>query len=153
MSIQELGFAEPFFGVKYLQNEAVYAIGKKSIVFNLSAQPVHVKYQLLGFFKSAVFTNMSILDAARCLVIDDFERYTDHEVPFEAIRKKWTLVYDATGVERHQGVHLWRSPKEKIGNTEVNMCFAASIPLNVGLHRTHWGDRPLIRSSGIFNPG
>ncbi len=142
MSVDSLNFVEPFFSVKYVRSEKECAIGKRSIVFNLSRKPIRVNHQLLEFYSSAVFTNITISDVDRCLVIEDFERNRDHEALFEAIKKKWTLVYEATKVERHRGVELWRSEKVKLDDTEVNMCYAASIPLNVGLHRTHWGDRP-----------
>ncbi len=142
MSLRALDFAEPFFPVKYILNESTFDITKKSIVFNLAQKPLTIRHQALGFFKSTVVTNLAIEDIERCLVIEDFERNNDHEVLFALIKKTWTLVYEATKVERHRGVMLWRSPKQKIGNTEVNMCFAEGIPLNVGLHKTHWGDKP-----------
>lgn len=142
MSVDKLGYAEPFFPVAYVQNEREYQIGDKSIVFNLSQGPLYVRGQALGFFRSTVCVRTSIDDVKRCLVISDFDREGELDSLFEEIKIKWTLVYDATGVERHKGVQLWRSDKEKIGDVEVNMCYAASVPLNVGLHRTHWGDRP-----------
>lgn len=142
MSVRSLDFAEPFFPVKYLLDEAEYPVGAKSIVFNLSRKEIRVRHQGLGFFRSTVLTNIAIADVARCLVIEDFERHADHEALFAEIKKKWTLVYEATKLERHKGVLLYRSPKIRLGDTEVNMCFAEGIPLNVGLHRTHWGDKP-----------
>jgi hypothetical protein len=142
MSIRRLEFAEPFFPVTYVQNEGAYPIGDKSIVFNLSLDPILVRTQPLGYFRSTVCHRMSIGEISRCLIIENFDRMEDLESLYEAIKQNWILVYEATGLERHKGVQLWRSPKEKIGDTEVNMCYAASIPLNVGLHKTHWGDRP-----------
>jgi hypothetical protein len=142
MSVRALDCVEPFFTVKYILGEKGYAVGKKSIVFNLAQTGIGIRHQSLGFFKSTVVTNMTIQDIERCLVIEDFERNADHDALFAAIKEKWTLVYEATKVERHKGVQLWRSPKTRLGNVEVNMCFAEGIPLNVGLHKTHWGDKP-----------
>ena len=142
MSVRALDFAEPFFPVKYLQDEREYAVGGKSIVLNLSPEGIAVRHQVLGFLRSAVFTNVTLAGVARCLVIEDFERGVDLEALFSAMRRTWILVYEATKVERHRGVQLYRSPKIRLGNAEVNMCFADGIPLNVGLHRTHWGDKP-----------
>jgi hypothetical protein len=142
MSVRNLDFAEPFFSAKYILNENSFAIAEKSIVFNLAQRPILIRQQGLGFFRSTVVTNLAIEEIERCLVIDDFERNKDNDALFEQIKKKWTLVYEATKVERHRGVQLYRSPKIKLGNLEVNMCFAEGIPLNVGLHRTHWGDKP-----------
>lgn len=142
MSVRALDFVEPFFSVNYLLNVKEYAVGKKSIVFNLSQKDIWIKCQPLCYFKSTVVTNVTITDIDRCVIIEDYERNTDHQMLFEEIKKKWTLVYDATKLDRHKGVRLWRSPKIRLGNIEVNMCYADSIPLNVGLHQTHWGGPP-----------
>lgn len=142
MSIRALQYAEPFFSVKYILNEKEYKIGKKSIVFNLAQRDIKINNRNLGYYKSTTATNIKITDIERCLVIEDYDRHVYHEALFEEIKKTWTLVYNATGLERHRGVQLYRSPKEKIGNVEVNMCYADTIPLNVGLHQTHWGGPP-----------
>jgi hypothetical protein len=142
MSTRKLEYAEPFFSVTYVLDEAEYPVGPKSIVLNLSKQDLLIKHEALGCFQSTVLSDVSIRDARRCLVIEDYERNADHQELFARIKKKWTLVYEATKLDRHKGVQLWRSPKERLGNTEVNMCYAEGHPLNVGLHRTHWGDRP-----------
>ena len=142
MSVRALDFVEPFFSVNYLLNEKEYKVGKKSIVFDLSQKDIWIKCQPLSYFRSTILTNVTITDIDRCLIIEDYERNTDHQALFEEIKKKWTLVYDATKLDRHKGVRLWRSPKIRLGNTEVNMCYADSIPLNVGLHQTHWGGAP-----------
>jgi hypothetical protein len=59
------------------------------------------------------------------------------------MKDTWVLAYDVTHEERHKGVALWRSPKIKLGHIAVNMCLAGSVPLNVGLHREHWGGPPI----------
>ena len=143
MSIQALDFLEPFFSMKYALNEAEYAVGKKSIVFNLSSKDILINNRPLGYFASTVVTNVAIVNLDRCLIIEDYERNADHEALFEEIKKKWTLAYDATKEERHKGVQLWRSPKIRLGNVRVNMCYAGSVPLKVGLHQTHWGGPPI----------
>jgi len=142
MSVRGLDFVEPFFSVKYLLNEKKYAVGEKTIVFNLSQKDIGIKNLSLGYFRSTVVVNATINDIERCLIIENYERNTDHKALFEEIKKNWTMVYDATKLDRHKGVRLWRSPKIRLGNTEVNMCYADSIPLNVGLHQTHWGGPP-----------
>jgi hypothetical protein len=139
MSVKNLDFAEPFFSVRYLVDETAYAIGKKSIVVNLSEKPIRIFKQALGFFQSAVTVAVAIEDLARCLVVEDFERNTDLAALYDQVKKTWVLAFDATGEERHRDVALWRSPKINLGNIAVNMCYAGTVPLNVGLHRLHWG--------------
>ncbi len=143
MSIRSLDYAEPFFPVKYILNEKEYEVGEKCIVFNLSEEPIMINNRPLDFFRSVVVTNTKIKQIKRCLIIEKFMDYMNEAALFEEVKKTWTLAYDATHEERHKGISLWRSRKINIGNVAVNMCFAGSVPLKVGLHQTHWGGPPI----------
>ena len=134
-----LDCAEPFFSVRYLLEVDERKVGPKSIVVNLSPEPLRIQGQALEFFRSVVVANTNIREARRCLLVEDFERYGDVQRLFERIKAKWVLAYEATHEERHKGVALWRSPKVRLGNIDVNMCYADTVPLKVGLHRLHWG--------------
>ncbi|MDH7483788.1 MAG: hypothetical protein QHH01_04095 [Spirochaetales bacterium] len=142
MSVQQLSFAEPFFSVQYIVEEERFEVGtERCILLNVSDAEVKVEEQLLGFLCSTVVTNTVLGNVHRAILIEHFDKYAEAEIEklYEHIRSAWTLVFDATGLERHKGVQLWRSPKEHLGNIDVNMCYAHSIPLHVGLHKTHWG--------------
>jgi hypothetical protein len=143
MSITALDYASPFFPVSYVQGEEKYAVREKSIVFNMSDQDLFINGRPLRFFRSTVAVNTVITHVERALIIEKFDAYPDVEVLFEQVKKTWVLAYDTTHEERHKGVALWRSPKIKLDNIAVNMCFAGSVPLNVGLHREHWGGPPI----------
>jgi hypothetical protein len=139
MSIEALDYASPFFPITYVQGEGEYAVHEKSIVFNLSDKELFINGRPVGFFRSTVAVNTVVRHLARALIIEKFAAYPDDEALFAQVKKSWTLAYDATHEERHRGVALWRSPKIRLGNVAVNMCLAGSVPLNVGLHREHWG--------------
>ena len=143
MSIDNLDFAEPFFPVKYIREEPGYTVTAKCILLNLSQAPVLIHGRALDFFRSAVVANTAIQQLMRCLIIENFLDYADTEALYVRVKKQWTLAYDATREERHKGVMLWRSPKVQIEDVAVNMCYAGSVPLNVGLHREHWGGPPI----------
>ena len=143
MSVSALDYASPFFPVSYVQVEEEYAVREKSIVLNVSDEDLYINGRPLGFFRSTVVVNTPITHVECALIIEKFDAYPDEEALFEQVKKTWVLAYDATHEERHKGVALWRSPKIKIGNIAVNMCFAGSVPLNVGLHREHWGGPPI----------
>jgi hypothetical protein len=143
MSITALDYASPFFPVSYVQGEEEYAVREKTIVFNMSDEDLYINGRPLGFFRSTVAVNTVITHVKRALVIEKFDAYPDTESLFKQVKNTWVLAYDATHEERHKGVALWRSPKIKLGNIAVNMCFAGSVPLNVGLHREHWGGPPI----------
>ncbi len=139
MSIRRLDFAEPFFSVKYLLNETEYEVGSNSIIINLSQVDISIQRQKLGFLQSAVIIGTPIRNVEKCLIVEDYSRNDDTEKLFRQIREKWVLAYETTKEERHRGVGLWRTEKIQLGNVAVNMCYADSVPLNVGLHREHWG--------------
>lgn len=139
MTIKTLDYAEPFFTVKYLLNEKKYAVTKKSIIVNVAERPIKIHDQQLGFFRSVLVTNTKLFDLERALLVEDYARNADENALFEEIKKTWVLAYEATKEERHKGVGLWRSPKIRLGNIETNMCYADTVPLNVGLHKLHWG--------------
>jgi hypothetical protein len=143
MSITALDYASPFFPVSYVQGEEEHAVREKSIVFNMSDEDLLINGRPLGFFRSTLAVNTVITHVERALIIEKFDAYPDAEALFEQVKNTWVLGYDATQEERHKGVALWRSPKIKLGNIAVNMCFAGSVPLNVGLHREHWGGPPI----------
>ncbi len=143
MSVTVLSYAAPFFAVDYIENEAEYRVGPKSIVLNLSEEPVLINERPVHFFQSVVSREVVLNHCRRCLVILNRTRHGDEEALFTAIKERWTLAYDATGEERHKGVMLWRTAKEKLDDVSANLCYAGSVPLNVGLHREHWGGPPI----------
>lgn len=143
MSVENLNYAEPFFPVKYIIHEQAYSVGEKCIILNLSNTPVLINNRPLEFFRSCTVTNTTLKQLERCLIIEKFLAYPDRDALYEQVKAKWTLAYDATHEERHKGVALWRSPKVQLGDVAVNMCFAGTVPLKVGLHQTHWGGPPI----------
>jgi hypothetical protein len=137
MSIKTLDFAEPFFTVKYLLNEKEYSVGKKSIIVNLSDQPIKIEDQQLGFFQSVVVTNTTIREVERGVLIERFSDYTDEKAFLDEVKKTWPLAYDVRKEERLKGVSHYMSPKASVGNIDLSMYHAGSVPLNVGLHQSH----------------
>ena len=145
MSIQALDFAEPFFTVKCLLNEKEYAVGKKCIVVNLTEQPINIQDQKLGFFQSVVVTNTKLCEVDKAVLVERFSDFTDEKAFLEEVKKRWPLAFDIRKEERLKGVSHYMSPKTSVGNIELSMYHAGSVPLNVGLHKTHphCGDKAL----------
>ncbi len=139
MGIKSTTFAEPFFTVKWISDTAEYHVQKKSILINISEQPIRIQKQGLNFLQSIVVCNTSIQDIENGLIVEDFERHTDTEALFNDVKQQWSLTYDITKEERHKGLAFWRSPREVQGDTDISMYYADSVPLNVGLHKLHWG--------------
>ncbi len=139
MSIRPLQFGEPFYTIKAILEEEQYRIGNKSIVVNLSEKSIWVKESALAFQKSTIVRNVAIRNIERALVIEDYERNSNDSQWVSEIKRQWRLMYDMTRQERHKGIQLWRSVKEKLDNIELNLCFI-SANVETGLHKQHSSD-------------
>ena len=136
MGIRTLQFGEPFYTIRAIYGEEQYKIANKSIVVNLSEQKIRVKDSALGFQKSTIVRNAVIKDIQRALVIEDYEKNSNNTEVFNEIKRQWRLMYDMTQQERHRGIRLWRSVKEKVDNIELNLCYI-SANVETGLHKQH----------------
>lgn len=137
MSIEILDFAEPFFTVKYVQNEKEVRVGEKTILINVSEQPIKIQEQKLGTLQSVIVTNTPVCHVERGLLIEKFAAYTDEAKLFEEVKKAWPLAYDIRKEERLKGVSHYISPRASLGDIDLSMYHSGSVPLKVGLHKSH----------------
>ena len=143
MSIKLLDFAEPFFTVKYLLGEKEFPVSKSSILVNLSESPIKIQDQKLGFFQSVIVANTAIREVTRAVLVEDYAKYTDEKALLAEVKQTWPLAYEVRKEERLKGVSHYMSPKTRVGNIHLSMYHAGSVPLNVGLHKSHRGGIPL----------
>jgi hypothetical protein len=136
MSIKSLQFPEPFYTIKVIHEEKQYKIDKKSIVINLGNKDIPVKDKPLGYLKSTIVKNVILNDIQRALVIEDYEKNSSNPEFFNEIKKRWRLMFDISKQERHKGIRLWRSPKEKVDNIDLNLCYI-SANVDTGPHKGH----------------
>ena len=136
MSIKKLQFSEPFYKIKWIDNEMQYKIDNTSIVINLGERGIRVKDKPLVYLKSTIVRNLIVKDIHRALVIEDYERNRNHAELFAEIQKRWPLMYELTGQDRFKGIPVRRSPKEKIDTIELCL-FCVDAMTNVGLHKQH----------------
>ena len=136
MSITTLQFGEPFYTIKAIHGEEQYKIANKSIVVNLSEKNIWIKDSPLAFQKSTIVRNVAIKDIQRVLVIEDYEKDSNNSEWVSEIKRQWRLMYDMTQQERHKGIRLWRSVKEKVDNIDLNLCYI-SADVETGLHKEH----------------
>jgi hypothetical protein len=137
MSIEQLEFAEPFFTVIYLVEEESYQVEERSILINLSEQPITIENQKLNFLQSVVVINITVSGVKRGLIVERFANYVDEAALYEEVKKLWPLAYDIRKEERLKGVSHYISPKAALGNVRLSMYHSGSVPLKVGLHKDH----------------
>ena len=133
----ELDNAAPFFTVFLIENEAELFISGKSIILNLSEEPVSIKKQQLGHLQSVILQNTEVENVKNAVIVDGIDRYSDEAKLFEKVRDTWPSAFDVRGEERLRGIGHYMSPKVWIGQIGITFYHAATVPLNVGLHRFH----------------
>lgn len=137
MTIQVLDIAEPFFGLRHIQEEDSVSVGEPAILLNLSDSALRVEDQQLGSLQSAIVSNVALSGVARAILIEGVTRHDDEARLMASIRALWPLAFDVRGEARLRGVQHYMSPKTWVGQIGFSFYHAASVPLNVGLHRDH----------------
>lgn len=137
MTIETLSIGDPFFTVRILKNETSYRIGDKTIVLNLSADPIRVHEQTLGELQSVVLRGTEMQDVTHAVVIEGFASHADDAALMARIRETWPSAFEVRGEERLRGIEHYMSPKIWDGQFGFTLYHSASVPLNVGLHRDH----------------
>lgn len=137
MTVEALEFAEPFFTVRLVKDEASFQIFERSILLNLAEKPIRVQDQKIDYLNSAILTNTSVQAAEYCVIIERFDEHSDQNSLFEEVRKTWPSAWDVRKEARLKGVSHYMSPKVWVGQLGLSMYHSASVPLNVGLHKFH----------------
>ena len=137
MSVETLNFAEPFFTVRLITDEAEYSIGDKTILLNLSERPIAIQDQSLTFLSSVIVANTPIRGIERAVLVERFSSYAEQDALLDEVKKVWQLAFDVRQEERLRGVSHYMSPKVWVGQYGFTMYHSGSVPLNVGLHRDH----------------
>ncbi len=137
MTVETLDFAEPFFTVKYLSDEDKFTVGDRSIIVNVSKNPILIQGQKLGSLESVIVADTDIENAEKAIVIERFADYPDEPALFERVKNTWKLAYDVRKEDRLKGVSHYLSPKAPVGDIILSMYHSGSVPLNVGLHKDH----------------
>ena len=94
MSVETLQFAEPFFTVRLLMDEANYNVSGRSIILNLSEESIAVQDQKIGYLSSIILCNTPIRRLKHCIVIERFDENPNQEELFEDVRKTWRSALD-----------------------------------------------------------
>lgn len=137
MAIETLDFAEPFFTVRVVEDEATYPIRDKAIVLNVRETPIRVRDQQIGHLQSTVVVDTILRGVGKAVVVERFADHDDDGALFKQVRQTWPSAFDVRGEERLRGKSHYMSPKAWVGSLGLSMYHAGSVPLNVGLHQEH----------------
>ena len=137
MSSQKLDFAEPFFTVTVIENESSFDVQDRSVLLNLSELPIFIEGQSLGQFQSAIFTNITVRQVTKAVLVEGLDREPDETALCVAIKDAWPSAFEVRGEERLRGISHYMSPKIWIERLGLTIYHSGSVPLNAGLHKDH----------------
>jgi hypothetical protein len=137
MPIETLSISDPFFTTIHVKKEKTLEIGGKSIVLNLSKNPIQIHKQTLGTLQSTIVTNTELNDVEHAIIVKGFAEYDNEPELMARVRKKWPSAFAVRGEDRLRGIGHYMSPKVWIGQFGFTFYHAATVPLNVGLHKDH----------------
>lgn len=137
MPVKTLEFAEPFFAVSLIENEASLQVDDKAIILNLSEKPIGIRDQSLGHLQSVIVRDVELTNLDHAVLIERVADYPDQDALFAKVKATWPSAFDVRKEERLRGVSHYMSPKVWIGNLGLTMYHSGSVPLKVGLHKDH----------------
>ena len=142
MTVQQLDFAEPFFQIDYVEDEASYDVTSKSLVLNLAERSqtiMYIKDIPIMPLKGTVAQDVQVTNIGRALIVKDYEHYSlDDEEFINAVKSTWRSIYECSGLERHKGLPYYKSPKVRVGgDTELNFCLVTEPMVPSGPHNDH----------------
>jgi len=135
---QPFSFSEPFLNAEYIENARNFIIERKTIVINADDTEIIIEGKHLRPWNSSIYSSLVIPRANRLVCIKlDTDFFSFDPYPYaEIIEGKWTHVYELFSLPHLKNTRLLRSEKERIGNIEFNLWYAAA-GTNCGLHNNH----------------
>ncbi len=137
MPAQTLTFAQPFFDVRFVTDETDYHLHGRAIVLNVGDTAIAVEGQTLPSLQSSILIDVGLANIEKVIIVHGFDGFVDEYAFLARIRRAWPSAYEVRQEERLRGIEHYMSPKVWVGRIGLTFYHAASVPLNVGLHRDH----------------
>ena len=131
-------FSEYFLKVEYIENLTNFSIDHETIVINADNEEVVIEGKPLKPWNSSIYSSLFIpkLSKLICITLDTDFFLFDAYPHAKELMDKWSHVHDIFPLPHLKDTKLWRSEKERIGNIEFNLWYAAA-GTNCGIHTEH----------------
>ncbi|MEX2139016.1 MAG: hypothetical protein WD894_07125 [Pirellulales bacterium] len=135
---RDLSFSTPFLKSRLIEGPESVRLDSPTVLVNCADRPVTVENTVIRPWRSTVFRNTVVSNYERLVLISlDSPLIEDEILRFrEDLKKRWRHVQDIFPLPHLADTQLWRSDKDKIGTTELNLWFAAA-GTHCGIHNKH----------------
>ena len=137
MSITKIDIGEPFFSLELVEDEQSFPVLSKTIVVNLSVNPITIEKQKLAEFQSNYVIGTDLVNVDQAILIRNLRPNLSEQELCDQVGEFWPSAYQVRKEERLRNVGHYMSPKEWVGQQGFTFYYSATVPLNVGLHRDH----------------
>jgi hypothetical protein len=137
MSITKIDIGEPFFSLELVEDEQRLPVLSKTIVVNLSVNPITIEKQKLAEFQSNYVMGTDLVNVDQAILIRNLRPDLSEQELCDQVGECWPSAYQVRKEERLRNVGQYMSPKEWVGQQGFTFYYSATVPLNVGLHRDH----------------
>jgi hypothetical protein len=137
MSITKIDIGEPFFSLELVEDEQRLPVLSKTIVVNLSVNPITIEKQKLAEFQSNYVMGTDLVNVDQAILIRNLRPDLSEQELCDQVGECWPSAYQVRKEERLRNVGHYMSPKEWVGQQGFTLYYSATVPLNVGLHRDH----------------
>ena len=137
MSITKIDIGEPFFSLELIEDEQRLPVLSKTIVVNLSVNPITIEKQKLAEFQSNYVMGTDLVNVDQAILIRNLRPDLSEQELCDQVGECWPSAYQVRKEERLRNVGHYMSPKEWVGQQGFTFYYSATVPLNVGLHRDH----------------
>ncbi|WP_370228391.1 hypothetical protein [Cognatishimia sp.] len=137
MPVLTLSIGDPFYQIHVVTDEACATIKNRTIVLNLSENPINIREQTLAQFQSVILRDVSAENLSHAVLIEGLDDHPNEAALMEQVRATWPSAFDVRQEERLRGVGHYMSPKVWVGQYGFTVYHSATIPLKVGLHKEH----------------
>ena len=137
---QKLSFGEPFLETRYLESEAAFDATFPAVLVNLDKeQEVIINGEFhLDPLKAMTVQDVTISVPGKALLVVGYDKIdlTDR-LTMMALCTAWKTGYQLTGNTNQKIGPYIKSPKETLGNVNVNFCLVADPCAPSGIHKDH----------------
>ena len=137
MSITKIDIGEPFFSLELVEDEQRLPVLSKTIVVNLSVNPITIEKQRLAEFQSNYVMGTDLVNVDQAILIRNLRPDLSEQELCDQVGECWPSAYQVRKEERLRNVGHYMSPKQWVGQQGFTFYYSATVPLNVGLHRDH----------------
>ncbi len=142
MSVKTIPNGQPFFTIRYIENEKDYRIEPFSILINMAIESkanIMIDNIPQAPLHGAIVGNITIPEIEKAILIEDYAKYTKEPDFFDKVKETWPRMYTIRPEERFRDAQMYVAQGDAhiTPHIELGVCCVMGANYSTGLHKTH----------------